>query len=75
MSPVRHSDQRCAVRALLADHQRDMLAQIVGRAEGNDLGFLGGRYWQPGAGGDREMAGVLPFRQITGRNHLGLAAA
>jgi hypothetical protein len=50
------ADQRRAVAALLADDQRDMLAQIVDAAEGDDLGVVAGRDGQPRPAGDGEVA-------------------
>ena len=65
-------DQRRQVSALPADNQRDMFAQVVGRAERNDFRFLACGNWQPGAGGDGEVRCVLPRGKIGGRDGLRL---
>ena len=62
--------QRHAVGALAAQHQGDMLAQVIPAAEGDDFGRLAGRYRQAGAAGDLQMARVFPIRQIGGGHGL-----
>ena len=43
----------------LADHQRDMLAGLLGRAERDDLRVLRAQHGQPGARGDRQSGSIL----------------
>ena len=51
-------DQRNAIGRLLADDQRDMLARVVGAAEGDDPRIVGGGHGQPRARGDLQPRGI-----------------
>ena len=51
-------DQRNTVGRVLADDQRDMLARVVGAAEGDDPRIIGGGHGQPRARGDLQPRGI-----------------
>ena len=53
-----------AVTVLLPDHKRNVFAQVVGGAEGDNLGLLAGAYRQMGARGDGQMPGVFPLGEV-----------
>ena len=56
--------QRRYLAILLADNQRNMLAHVVGRAEGDDFGVFAGGDGQARARSDGQAGGILPGGQI-----------